>query len=90
MLSQPGESNIYMRHLLQVKFYKESTGTTLLKPSSNNKIRSGDRRGWNKVASLVFAYRLADVIALLNDVELPEPPKVPRTKKIGCETFPDV
>jgi hypothetical protein len=48
-----------------------------------------DSRSWIKLASILLAYRLADVIALVNDVQVPQPRKVQRTR-LGKGKDPDV
>jgi hypothetical protein len=69
---------------------EEESGTVMLKPSIGNEMSTGDRKGWNKLANLIFAYRLTDVIGLMNEVQYPQPRKVRRTKRIGKEKFPEV
>ena len=56
----------------------------------SSELFTGDRRGWSKLASIVLAYRLADVVGLLNGVQFPKPGKVLKTKRLGKEKFPEV
>lgn len=90
------ESNpdvVHIRHLLQVELTladSDESGTVMLRPSTGSEIFSGDRRGWNRLASVVLAYRLADVIGLLNNVQIPQPRKVLQTKRLGNAKFPEV
>jgi len=84
LLSQKDNVNLkYCRHLLQVQLADEDSGSVALMPSTGGKLSSGDHKAWNKLASIVLAYRVADVVGQLNDVKIPHPKKVPRTKRIG-------
>jgi len=52
-----------MRHLLQVELASETSGTVTLRPNTGRAIQSGDVKAWNKLASIVFTYRIADIVA---------------------------
>jgi hypothetical protein len=65
----------------------EESGTVELRPTMGVDVQPGDRKGWIRVATVVMAYRLVDVIGLLNDVEMSC--KMER-KKFAMEKLPDV
>ena len=89
VLSQVNSSSLYIRDLLQVELLTtEESGSVMLRPSGN-KVAEADVRGWMKLTSIVLAYRVADVIGLLNEVQIPVPQKVQR-RRFGMDRFPSV
>jgi hypothetical protein len=64
----------------------EKSGTITLR---SEVLPDANRRGWMRLASLVLAYRLADVIGLLNEVHSPQPHKMQR-KRFSLNKFPNV
>lgn len=88
-LSQSDFSSRYIRELLQVELLSTGeSGTVELRPGCEV-LRDDNHWGWNKLASIVLAYRLADVIGLLNEVQIPQPRKVQR-EIFGIDKIPKV
>jgi len=74
-----------MRRLLQVELASETSGTLTLHPNTGRAIQSGDVKAWNKLASIVFAYHIADVVAQLDDVEIPSSCTISRAERPSKE-----
>lgn len=89
-LSGDNYSSADIRRLLQVESSTSNeSGTVTLRPSGVEVLPEANRRAWIQLASIVFAYRVADVIGQVNDVQTPHPRKVQRTR-FNLDKFPKV
>jgi len=74
-----------MRHLLQVELASETSGTVTLRPNTGRAIQSSDVKAWNNLASIVFTYCIADVVAQLDGVEIPSSRRISRAERPSKE-----
>jgi len=75
-----------MRRLLQVELASKTSGTVTLHPNTGRAIKSGDVKAWNNLASIVFAYHIADVVVQLDGVEIPSSRRISRAERPSKET----
>jgi len=74
-----------MRRLLQVELASETSETVTLRPNTGRAIQSGNVKAWNKLASIVFAYPIADIVAQLDDIEIPSSHMISRAERPSKE-----